>query len=150
MNNINNLTIGLDATFELNEFSQPRLTTQLELAKNILLFILFSRPGEIPSLPNIGLDIESMLYSHYDDIDPNNLKIQILDQCAGLTSFFNDNMIIIRKIIYRNQPSLLIDVQMDQEYSARTHNMINSFLIGLTFDELGDMIVNVQGQGGII
>ena len=54
--------IGYDCTFELNEFNEPKLSSEIETIKNTLLFILFSKPGQYPSLPQIGIDINSYLY----------------------------------------------------------------------------------------
>jgi hypothetical protein len=62
---INEPNIGYDTTFELNEFNEHRLRSEIELIKNTILFILFAKPGQYPSLPHIGLDIQSMLYSFY-------------------------------------------------------------------------------------
>ena len=47
-------SIGYDGTFELNEFNEPKLASEIEVVKNIILTVLFFKPGQYPSLPTIG------------------------------------------------------------------------------------------------
>ena len=62
-------SIGYDTTFELNEFNEPKLRSEMETLKNVLLFVLFTKPGQYPSLPTVGLNIGSSLYEFYDEIE---------------------------------------------------------------------------------
>jgi hypothetical protein len=143
-----NVSIGYDGTFELNEFKEPKLSSEIEVVKNALLTILFSKPGQYPSLPTIGLDIQNMLYSFYDEIDVDKLKQQILDQCSALGAYFSDGSIGIKKMIYQNKPSLLIYIQGDESYPSGykrdSINSVNTYLVGITFDELNKMVYNIN------
>ena len=71
-------SIGYDTTFELNEFNEPKLRSEMETLKNVLLFVLFTKPGQYPSLPTVGLNIGSSLYEFYDEIDVDDIKTQII------------------------------------------------------------------------
>jgi len=147
-----NTTIGFDTTFELNEFNEPRIRSELETIKDIVLFILFSKPGQYPSLPQIGLDIQSILYSFYDELDEDDLKYKIKEQCQAMGVFLSDGTIDLRKTKYRSHPSLLISIQGREVYPdgyLKDHiNNVNTYLIGITFDELDRMIYNVNAKGG--
>jgi hypothetical protein len=140
--------IGCDTTFELNEFNEPRIRSEIETLKDALLFILFSKPGAYPSIPEIGLDIESYLYSFYDDIDEEVLKNQITEQCELLGAYIGGGTIQIQKTKYRGKPSLLIHIEGTEEYpSSYKHDNISSndkYLIGITYDELNNMIYNIN------
>lgn len=137
--------IGLDCTFELDQFSRPRLRSEAELIKNTVLFILFTKPGEYPSLPFIGLDIGNLLYSFYDEINEVDLADEIIAQCNALGKYFQNGTIIIRKIRYRNQPSLMIHIETNSINSLIGEKNTESYQyqIGITFDELNDLIYNV-------
>jgi len=143
-------TVGYDTTFELNEFNEPRIRSEIETIKNVLLFVLFSKPGMYPSLPQIGLNINDMLYTFYDDLDVNTLKSQITEQCSMLGAYISSGNIQIRKTKYRNQPSLIIQVSGTEKYppgyKTDHKNNANQFLIGITYDELNKMIYNVNGR----
>ncbi len=144
--------LGYDGTFKLNEFSQPKVISEIELVKNVLLYVLFTKPGQYPSLPNIGMDIETLLYSFYDELDTNDLTKDICAQCNALGFYFNNGTIQIKKIKYQNIPSLIIYVEGTEIfpdsaiYLSDVNNQLNSnkYMIGITFDELNKMVYNVS------
>lgn len=140
--------IGYDAEFELNEFGEPKLCSEIELIKNVILFILFTSPGQYPSLPTIGMDINQLLYSFYDEIDPDKLKQQIIEQCNALGIFFQNNIIAVKKMIYRKQPSLLIHIEGKASYPRTYHrdkvDNVEKYMIGITFDEMNQMLYNIN------
>lgn len=147
-NNI--LEIGYDTTFEMNEFNEPRIRSDIETVKNSILFILFAKPGQYPSLPDIGLDIQSLLYSHYDELDTEKLKEDIIDQCKALKYYFRDGSVDIKKIMYRKKSSLLIHIEGTASYpdGYMKDNMsdVNRYLIGISFDEMDKMICNINTE----
>lgn len=137
------MDIGYDLSFEMNAFKNPRIISDLETVKNVILFILFAKPGQYPSLPNIGLDIESLLYSHYDDLDTEKLKSDIISQCGAMNYYFKTGSVDIVKMMYRKRPSLLINIEGTASYPEGYMNDAssnNKYLIGITFDEMSKMI----------
>lgn len=137
------LSSGFDATFDLNKFSAPRLISTDELAKNIIFFILFSKPGTYPSLPMIGMDIEKYLYSFYDEINVDDIKSQLISQCSFLEQYFSSNDISISKSIKDNKPSLDIKIN----YSPmKEDTKLKSYHIGITYDELNQMIYTLDDE----
>ena len=147
------LGIGFDVTHELNEFNQPRIRSEIEVIKDIILFVLFAKPGQYPSLPLIGLDIQNMLYSFYDELDCDKLKQQIIQQCEALGAIFNKNIISIKKTIYRKQPSLLIHIEGKETYPKGymkdSTSDADRYLIGISFDAFKKMAVSINSQGGV-
>ncbi len=146
----NPANIGYDLTFELNEFNQPRITSEIETIKNVLLYVLFSKPGQYPSLPNIGLDIQSVLYSFYDKLDTEELKKELENQCSALGFHIRTGSIGIMKTIYRKKPSLLIHIEGSETfpdgYMKDSYSTFDRYLIGITFNESNEMIYNINGE----
>ena len=142
------MSIGYDLTFDINEFGNPKIKSELESIKDIILFILYTKPGQYPSMPQIGLDIDNLLYSHYDDIDIESLKNKIIDQCSALETFFDSNQVTIQKFIYNNNPLLYIQIvgvsKYPSTYQADDINTIGKYDIALTHDELNRLISNVK------
>lgn len=140
--------LGYDLTFELNEFNQPRIRSELELIKNALLYILFSKPGQYPSIPTLGLDIESLLYSYYDEIDEEELKTQIIEQCSILGCFFTNGVINIAKTVRNGNPILVILItgveSFPDGYMRDNVRENDKLLIGITFNELKEMIYDIK------
>lgn len=143
-------SIGFDTTFELNEFNEPRLRSEIETLKDVLLFILFSKPGQYPSLPTIGLDIGSLLYEFYDDIDEDKLKNDLVEQCSILNQYINNGSIIVKKIRYKNKPSLIIHIEGNEKFPSNyKHDNVgdsNQYTIGISFNEINQMIYNVNNR----
>lgn len=141
-------SIGYDTTFELNEFNEPRIRSEIETLKDVLLFVLFTKPGQYPSLPMIGMDLSSNLYEFYDEINVEDIKSQIIDQCAILGSYINGGSIDIKKLMYKNKPSLMIHIEGTERFPASyKHDQIgnsNRYMIGITYDELDQMIYSVN------
>lgn len=145
------LDIGYDTTFELNEFSEPRIRSEIEVVKDVILFILFSKKGQYPSLPNIGLDLQSLLYSFYDELNENNIKFEIEEQCKAMGLYLSNGTVQIKKTMYRSKPSLMISINGTEKYPSGymkdRMDISNSYLIGITFDELDRMIYNISSEG---
>lgn len=143
---------GYDGSFELDPFGNPRLISEIEMMKNIVMFVLFSKPGQYPSLPDIGMDIESLLYSFFDEIDVTDLRNKIVAQCNALGWYFERGNINIRKVKYRGKPSLMIHIEGTEELpeDITTSNKLERYQIGLTYNDLNQLIYNVaktQGAG---
>lgn len=141
------MVIGYDTTFELSEFRVPRIRSEVETAKNIILFILFAKKGQYPSLPMIGMDIGSMLFSFYDEIDCDAIKNEIIEQCEALKFYFESSILGVKKAIYKNKPSLLISICGKETYPSnymKDHIATNSYLIGITYDELNKLIYDIK------
>ena len=141
-------SIGYDLSFELNEFNEPRLKSELELIKDVILYVLFAKPGQYPSLPMIGMDIARRLYSHYDELDPDELKDELIAQCKALGTYIDSGMVSIIKTKYHDQPSLLIHIEGKEKFpdgymSDKVGNSAQ-YLIGITFDELDQMVYNIN------
>lgn len=145
--------IGYDLTFDLNEFDQPKIRSEIETIKNVMLYILFSKPGQYPSLPNIGLDIQSILYSFYDELDPEELKLKLTEQCSILGYYIRRGSIDIRKTMFRKKPSLLIHIEGTETYPdgymKDLYNNSDRYLIGITFDEMNNMIYNIGKESDL-
>ena len=155
MDLLNPSVLGYDTTFELDDFSRPRLRSEAELIKNLVLYIFFSEPGNYPSLPNIGLRIQDRLYSFYDELNEDDLKNELTQQCSALGYYLKNGTIHIRKVKYRGKPSLMIHIDTSSEdYNIRSYkdqidNNEDQFQIGITFNELNQMIYNISGGGRI-
>ena len=147
-------TIGYDTTFELNEFNEPKIRSEMETLKNVIMFILFAKPGQYPSLPQIGMDIQNVLYSFYDELDVEELKQKLIEQCSMLGGYLNQGTVDIRKTKYKSQPSLMIHIQGTETYpDGYKKDMVGNsekYLIGITYDEMNNMIYNINHSTGII
>lgn len=148
--NYDEVGAGYDLTFELNEFNEPRIRSEIETIKDALLFILFSKPGSYPSIPQLGMNIEDRLYSFYDEIDEEDLITEITEQCELLGAYLNGGTIAIQKIRYKDKPSLMIHIEGTETFPpGYKHDEIGGsdrYLIGITYDEMNEMIYSVNSE----
>lgn len=145
----NSISIGYDATFALNEFNQPKIKSSIEMVRDIMMYILFSKPGQYPSLPQIGLDVQSILYSFFDELNTEDLKSKLKEQCEALGIYFENGSIEIMKTVYMNQPSLIISLQGTVSYPEgylKTASNESIYLIGISLDELNNLIYDSKGE----
>lgn len=152
MENVLSPMVGNDLTFEVNEFGKARLCEELETVKNALLTVLFMKPGQYPSLPQLGLNIQNLLYMFYDDIDEKELEQNIVSQCAALSLYFQQGDISVKKMKYKNMPSLIIRIKSSTADTHSQQRLLKSnkergkaFYIGLSVDEMQNMLVNING-----
>lgn len=62
---------------------QKILNTRDSIAQEIIN-LLFMKPGFIPNLPHLGIDINSYIYSQEGTFNGDALKAKIIDQCSEL------------------------------------------------------------------
>lgn len=75
-------TLGYDVLMDVDSFNKPKVISTFELCVNSILTLLFMKPGQYPSIPELGIDIEQYLHEYADDKDiPQIIKEQINDQC---------------------------------------------------------------------
>ena len=141
--------VGYDFTFETNEFSEPRIRSDMETLKDALLFVLFSKPGAYPSIPQIGMNIQDYLYDRFDEIDVDEIKNKITEQCGILGYYIESGTIDVKKVMYKNTPSLLIYMEATEHFPVgykKSTAGTKKYYIGLTYDILKNMIYNVNIQ----
>ena len=126
-------SFGVDLTFEMDDFNRPKLLNSSEMMKNVAMFIMYSKKGQIPSLPTIGLNIEKYLYEDYENLDINELEQNIADQCSALDNFFTRNG-KIEKVYENDIPSLKISLNYNP--SEQTKRPYQNYQLGLSYDEL--------------
>lgn len=124
---------GVDLTFEMDDFNRSKLLNSSEMMKNIAMFIMYSKKGQIPSLPTIGLNIEKYLYEDYENLDISELEQNLTDQCSALDNFFTRNG-KIEKVYENDIPSLKISLNYNP--SEQTKRSYQNYQLGLSYDEL--------------
>lgn len=145
--------MGYDTTFEINEFGDHRIRSEIEVVKDIFLFILFTKPGQYPSIPFLGYDIETKLYSYYDEFTENDIIEGVCAQCEALREYFDKGIIAIKKTMYKKQhPALLINIAGTESYPKGymkdSVDIANKYLIGITFNEMNKMVYDISAQKG--
>lgn len=78
--------LGYDAVLAVDSTYKPKVISSFELAVNAVLTLLLMKPGQYPSIPELGLDIESVLFEYADDKSIiGKLKSKLEDQCNRIS-----------------------------------------------------------------
>lgn len=132
-------TLGYDVLFDVDNTYKPKVISTFEMCINSILTLLFMKPGQYPSIPELGIDIESYLHEYADD---NNIvasiKNKLHDQCNRI------NIIGIEVDCYIDQTSdgtnaLVVSITGTDKlgYGADGSHVI----IGITYDKLNRLYV---------
>lgn len=130
------LLAGIDPAFGVDDFLQPKYYNESETVANNFLTLLFGKPGFFPSIPELGIDVSSLLYQFFDDIDTEELKGRITQQCSDFMNYVVDDSFSIQKTYYKNQPVLLFKLPIQEKTTSR------HFTVGITTTSGGGLTYN--------
>lgn len=113
MGNGTNLTFKKEMDFAIDNFGQQKYHRSIDSISSILLNLFFMRPGTMPSMPELGINISSYLYQMTDELDTTELKDKIQMQCSDLLPYLimGDINVSITKI--QGQDVLVLSLSMD-------------------------------------
>ena len=136
------MAIQKNMVFGLDSFQKPKVLSDVESVAQYILNILVWKPGNLPGLPHIGVNIQEMLYTYVDDFQPEVLKTKIEDQCNELMPHLLSSNIVLAPVEYDGKEFfvLIIPVVVD----GTEHNISyaffkdsnNQFSFGYEIDQL--------------
>lgn len=74
-------TQGQDPTYGTNNYNLPKVLSVTESYARNILTLLFGRPGFYPTIPELGMNIQQYLYKFEDEIDCDEIKTKLAEQC---------------------------------------------------------------------
>ncbi len=96
--------------FGPNEFNEPTVYSPLESLGQIFYNIFVMRPGTLPSLPHIGIDIRKYLYRLEGSINYDELRQKVFDSCTQLLTFIKFGDILIKEVEIKGIMTLVVVV----------------------------------------
>ena len=127
-------TLGYDVLMDVDAYNKPKVISTFEMCVNTILTLLKMKPGQYPSIPELGIDIEKYLHEYADDPDiPNEIKTKLLDQCNRLQEVeITIDVFIERANDGNNALVVKIEGSDTLTYGEKTPTVI----IGITYDKL--------------
>ena len=127
-------TLNYDVALDTDDMYKPRVKSSFELCVDSILTLLYMKPGQYPSIPELGIDIESYLHEYAGDPKiPAEIKNKLYKQCnriemAGITVdvYFDKTS--------EGMDALVIDIKGNEylSYGQKSEHI----LIGITYDKL--------------
>lgn len=131
--------LGYDALLDVDEFSKPKVVSTFQLCVNAILTLLFMKPGQYPSIPDLGIDIESYLHEYADDKNtPRKIIDALNDQCNRLQITGVTYDVYFDKT-YDGTNALVVNIKASERlaYGSESNNVI----IGISYDKLNRLYV---------
>lgn len=124
-------TILKELDFELDGFGAQKYLTEAQSAAKQILMLLFLRPGDYPSMPDLGINISNEIrYKYMDVITGGTLKEKITTQIRKYCSNVDLVDLTIYSTKYDGQYIVILDFELQAEKTisvALTH-VSNSLL----------------------
>lgn len=125
--------------FGFDNFGKQKVLSQSETIAQLILNILLMRPGQMPSMPHIGIDIRKYLYRFEDELDSDALKQDITRQCSALIPFIDLSGLRLMVVNYKGEGVLMIIVPLSITGTQQ------DLLIGFKKNaDSGDIVFNYQ------
>jgi hypothetical protein len=140
------LAFPYELDFGLDNFQKPKILNAKDSVAQIILNLFMMRPGSMPSMPHIGIDISSYLYMLEGDIDLEDLKTKIFSQCTDLLAFLSLGDIKIFFAPYNGQSVLVVALPI-QGLDEKQDEVL---LLGFTKDQNNGLLFNYQFEQGQI
>jgi hypothetical protein len=124
---------------DIDEFHKPKVISTFEMCCNIIITLLMMKPGQYPSIPDLGINIEQYLFEYSDDTSiPAKIHDEIMDQCNRLQLtgievevYFNNT--------YQSCNELRVVIKGTEYLSAG--NDLPDVIIGITYDKLNRLYI---------
>lgn len=132
-------TVNYDFVFDTDSMGRPKVLSSFQTGIDVVLTLLFMKPGQFPSIPELGIDIESYLHEYSDDPNiPIEIKNKLIDQCNKL-----DVMGITVNVSFdktsEGVDALLIEITGNEYLSYG--NTTDHVIIGISYDKLNRLYV---------
>lgn len=127
-------TLGYDVLMDVDAYNKPKVISTFELCVNSILTLLKMKPGQYPSIPELGIDIEKYLHEYADDPEvPREILNKLYDQCNRL------NVVGITIDVYvekSDDGSNALIVKVEGTETLTYGEKRPTVIIGITYDKL--------------
>lgn len=130
--------IKKEVGFGKDNFSKPKVLSKKDSIVQIIKHILFLRPGQLPSLPFIGIDIMRYVNPIVEDADLQSISERIVSHCYILAPHLDIGNVTVRSLMYRERPILLIIIPINVDDESET------LLMGVSRETSGRVLFNYE------
>ena len=78
---------GKEISLSLDGFGRQKVLNEKDTVAQQILNLLFMKPGHLPNMPHLGIDINQYLYSQEGELNTSDLQAKIVGQCTELMPY---------------------------------------------------------------
>lgn len=132
-------TLGYDVLLDYDATYKPKVISTFEMSVNIILTLLFMKPGQYPSIPELGINIEQYIHEYSDDKSiPNKIKNELQNQCNQL-QLTGINIECFFDKTSDGFDALVLQISGTDKLTYGSES--NSVVIGISYDKLNRLYV---------
>jgi hypothetical protein len=132
-----------EVDFGFDNFGKQKILSNKDSIAQLFRNLLFLVPGQLPSLPHIGINITKYIYKLVDDINLENLREEIANQCSALLPQLDLKGISVQNIHYDNKDVMMIVIPLNIGGNDET------LVMGLAENANGRIIFNYEFEDSI-
>ena len=134
--------LGYDVLMDTDSMYKPKILSTFEMCVNSVLLLLKMKPGQYPSIPELGIDIEKYLHEYADeDTIPLTIQSQLNEQLNRLEVTGVEVTVMFDKTSDGTN-ALVIKIEGNDHL---TYGMkVKSVLIGITYDQLNNLYTRIR------
>lgn len=127
-----------EIAFGVDSFGKPKVLSDRDTLAQLIINILYLRPGQLPSMPMIGIDIYNYITPSVGEEGLNDLSTHITTQCSALAPYIELTGTFVKLMTYQGRPILLIIIPISYNGTQET------LLVGARKDTNGRVIFNYE------
>lgn len=132
-------SLGYDVLMDTDAVGKPKVISSFELCINSILTLLLMKPGQYPSIPELGIDVEQYLHEYSDDDQiTQNIQSALDDQCNRIQITGITTNVYIDKTS-DNTDALIIEITGNDRISYGATS--NRVIIGISYDKLDRLYI---------
>lgn len=132
-------SLNYDALLDSDSMYKPKVISSFDLAVNTILMLLMMKPGQYPSIPELGIDIESYLFEYSDDKRiPGEILNKLNDQC-NLLQLTGIEINVSFDKTSEGIDALVVDITGTDRLNYG--NDSGHIIIGISYDQLNRLYV---------
>ena len=128
--------MAVDPSFKPNDYNRPKLLTEKQTYINNILMLLFGEPGFYPSIPELGMNIKQYLYMFEDEIDTEEIKATLAEQCDDFSDDIDEGNLEVLVTVYNGRSALIFVLPVLDDTNER------NIVLGITTNANGEIIYN--------
>lgn len=137
--------LGYDVLLDTDSMYKPKIIPSFELTVNSIITLLMMKPGQYPSVPELGLDIESYLFEYSDDKTIlQKLQAKLRDQMNRLdisgveVEFYSDisnEGIPVLLVVITGNNYVTYNIESEKVIVGISYNKLNEVYIKKVYQE---------------
>lgn len=121
------MALPRDVGLEKDDFQKSRIYTEAQSLLHYIANILLSKPGNFPSMPEIGVDITKYVKNHMTNtLDTDFVQGLILSNCQPLLNYLSEEDIFVGAVADLNGREYLI-ISLPLLVSVDTRETIGAY-----------------------